>query len=701
MNNPIIKSRITIIMAVLVLIIIAAAAAIIINRVSELQTRTMESAAERLENNVAMIDLVFAQMMTYSWAMLDAVHALPQVQGAIRGGSREEANAALNGLLKVNIDVGGFNVYNNLLVFDSNFDILSSANPTGIGNARTSPYASYLSIAERGQSWASNVTISSVTGLSQIWIAKPFMDGNTFRGMAAIPLNIQGLPYFLGTEEYQTGSYYTAIADSTGIVAYSNRLEYLGKSLVEMNVTPGMDQLRRGRMFEYTSVVSGNRDLAYLAVSSEMSWMIISGIDRASVVPALSEIIMSVLPFVLGLLALGIVMFLVVFRTLTALERLAHTLNDIANGEGDLTAKLSESGTKEIANVSKYFNQTIGKIRDLVILIKKQSETLHGIGDNLGSNMDKTFDAVCQIVINVKNVKNRITNQNASVCETHLTMEELVENIGKLNVHIETQSNEVNQASSSIEEMVSSIQSVTRTLINNSENVKTLRDAAEVGREGLNGVSNDIKEISTESESLLEINSVMQNIASQTNLLSMNAAIEAAHAGESGKGFAVVADEIRKLAENSSNQSKTIGTVLKKIKSSIDKITISTGNVLNKFEAIDSSVRVVSDQEEIIRRAMEEQGEGSKLLLAGTVKLNNITHQVQAGADEMRKAAQEVIRESKSLEQSTQEITAGMNEMSDSADQINLAVNHVNEISGKNREAIDTLIEEVSLFKVE
>ena len=92
------------------------------------------------------------------------------------------------------------------------------------------------------------------------------------------------------------------------------------------------------------------------------------------------------------------------------------------------------------------------------------------------------------------------------------------------------------------------------------------------------------------------VNSVMDNIASQTNLLSMNAAIEAAHAGESGKGFAVVAEEIRKLAEDSSEQSKTISTVLKKIKESIDKISRSTDNVLKKFEAIDSSVRTVADQ---------------------------------------------------------------------------------------------------------
>jgi methyl-accepting chemotaxis protein len=226
-------------------------------------------------------------------------------------------------------------------------------------------------------------------------------------------------------------------------------------------------------------------------------------------------------------------------------------------------------------------------------------------------------------------------------------------------------------------------------------------EASEVGRNGLQDVAADIQEIARESEGLLEINAVMENNASQTNLLSMHAAIEAAHAGDAGKGFAVVADEIRKLAENSGEQSKTIVAVLKKIKESIDKITRSTDNVLNKFEAIDKAVKTVADQEENIRNAMEEQGQGSKQILQAIGQVNDITKQVKAGSQEMLEGSREVIQESKNLEKVTQEITGGMNEMAEGADQINIAVNRVNEISGQNRENIDILVEEVSRFKVE
>jgi methyl-accepting chemotaxis protein len=249
--------------------------------------------------------------------------------------------------------------------------------------------------------------------------------------------------------------------------------------------------------------------------------------------------------------------------------------------------------------------------------------------------------------------------------------------------------------------MLANIQSVTQTLVSNMENVKKLAGDSEVGRTGLQEVAADIQEIAKESEGLLEINTVMQNIASQTNLLSMNAAIEAAHAGEAGKGFAVVADEIRKLAENSGEQSKTISTVLKKIKDAIDKITLSTDTVLKKFEAIDSEVRVVSDQVENIRNAMEEQSTGSQQILEAIEQLNDITQVVKGGSTEMLEGSNEVIHESKNLESVTQEITNGMNEMATGADQINTAVNRVNEISGVNRENIDVLVKEVSRFKVE
>jgi methyl-accepting chemotaxis protein len=379
--------------------------------------------------------------------------------------------------------------------------------------------------------------------------------------------------------------------------------------------------------------------------------------------------------------------------------RLFGVLEAIA--KGDLTHKIEAKGKDEISQMTRMLGDTQDGIKKMVANIKDEAKMLSDIGNDLASSMNETAAAINEITANIMSVKGRVINQSATVTETTATMEQVVGNINKLNSHVENQSDNIAQASSAIEEMVANIRSVTDTLVKNAANVTTLREASEIGRSGLQEVAADIQEIARESEGLLEINAVMENIASQTNLLSMNAAIEAAHAGESGKGFAVVAAEIRKLAENSSNQSKTISAVLKKIKGSIDKITRSTDNVLNRFEAIDSNVKTVSDQEEIIRNAMEEQGTGSKQLLEGIGNVNEITRQVRSGSVEMHQGSKEVVTESKNLERVTQEITSGMNEMALGSEQINIAVNQVNDMSVKNRETIAELIKEVSKFKVD
>jgi methyl-accepting chemotaxis protein len=193
----------------------------------------------------------------------------------------------------------------------------------------------------------------------------------------------------------------------------------------------------------------------------------------------------------------------------------------------------------------------------------------------------------------------------------------------------------------------------------------------------------------------------MENIASQTNLLSMNAAIEAAHAGEAGKGFAVVAGEIRKLAVNSADQSKTISEVLKKIKTAMDAITVSANTVMEKFQGIDELARVVSEQEENIRIAMEEQGHGSNQILSAISKLNDLTRTVKESTTEMLEGGKEIIQESKNLTILTGEISGGIGDITDGSDLINGAVSHVNDISKSNKEYINSLFSEVSKFKVE
>jgi methyl-accepting chemotaxis protein len=435
--------------------------------------------------------------------------------------------------------------------------------------------------------------------------------------------------------------------------------------------------------------------------NSDQNMAVLIGVTEAYIFKEVKAITkFTIILAVFALVLSAIVVYFAFNKVTKPIVKVAETLKDISEGEGDLTRTIVEHGSDEIADLARYFNKTLEKIKQLIVEIKERTVTLSGIGGELAGNMTETAAAVNQIASNINSIKGRMISQSASVTQTNATMGNITVNIDKLNGHVEEQTSSMARSSSAVEEMLANIRSVTNTLLKNVDSVNDLAYASDVGHESLQNVAADIQEIAEQSGELMKITSVMKNIASQTNLLSMNAAIEAAHAGEAGMGFAVVAGEIRKLAEDSGDQSRIVGAVLKKTKELIDKITESLANVLTKFEAIDEGVKTVSQQAENIRVAMEEQDQGSKQIMETFIQLNDITRQVKDGSTEMFEGSKEVIQESKSLEQVTQEITGGMNEMAVGAEQINIAVHRVNEISGKNKENIDFLVHEVSRFKV-
>ncbi len=404
-----------------------------------------------------------------------------------------------------------------------------------------------------------------------------------------------------------------------------------------------------------------------------------------------AEIMQNILYVSAGASILFVIIFIIVFAGYITkpIKQASSRILEISEGDGDLTTFLTVRRMDEVGHLALNFNAFVSNLGGIIKNIQRSVRHLNTIRENLTQGTSQTVSSTEQIGANVNSIRQQIESLDDQVAGVSTAMEEINSQIVSLIAQIDSQSVNISESTASVEEMISSLTNVARITEIKKESTAQLIETARKGGDELEDAVNEFTRLTEKIDAIKEMVGIINGIASQTNLLAMNAAIEAAHAGDAGKGFAVVSDEIRKLAEGSQTNSAQISSVISEVVGTIETTALSIDKTSQTFSEINKEVFEVTNALNEINSSTQELSSGGAQILKAMTVLNQISVRVSEGSGEMKIGAIDVNKSMQQVARISSSVLEGIGEIGKGTDQISEAMQGVvdltNQIEGESK----------------